>query len=158
MRAKILIFSLVLSLAAAAVCLAGDEQTHRDLDVQWSAAAAAKDVDKTVSFYSGNATVLAPNTAMVTTNDGIRKIWAELLASPGLAISWKVTKVEMAKSGDMAYVTGTYEMTMNDAAGKPTKIAASISKFLRNRLTASGSAVLMPSIPTSPPLRLQKTK
>ena len=42
-----------------------------------------------------------------------------LLASPGLIISWKATKVEVAKSGDIGLVSGTYELTINDASGKP---------------------------------------
>ncbi|MGH7983124.1 MAG: YybH family protein, partial [Candidatus Udaeobacter sp.] len=45
--------------------------------------------------------------------------WKDLLASPGVAISWKTAKVEVARSGDLAYTTGTYELTMNDASGKP---------------------------------------
>jgi hypothetical protein len=43
----------------------------------------------------------------------------DLLASPGLVISWKATKVEVAKSGDIGFVSGTYELAMNDASGKP---------------------------------------
>jgi ketosteroid isomerase-like protein len=42
-----------------------------------------------------------------------------MLASPGVAISWKATKVEVAKSGDLGFVRGTYEFNMNDANGKP---------------------------------------
>ena len=37
-------------------------------------------------------------------------------------MSWKVSKVEVAKSGDLGFVSGTYEFTMNDASGKPTII------------------------------------
>src|SRR5207247_7709050 len=37
------------------------EQALRDLDAQWSAAAGAKDVDKTVSYYAADATVMPPN-------------------------------------------------------------------------------------------------
>jgi ketosteroid isomerase-like protein len=29
-------------------------------------------------------------------------------------ISWKATRVEISKSGDMACLTGTYELTMKD--------------------------------------------
>jgi uncharacterized protein (TIGR02246 family) len=119
MKIKTLMIGLTMSLAAVACSIASDEQTLRDLDAQWSAAAAAKDLDKTVSFYSDDATVLAPNNAMLTTRDGIRKLWKDLFATPGVAVSWKVTKVEMSKSGDMAYIAGTYEMAMNDASGKP---------------------------------------
>jgi ketosteroid isomerase-like protein len=41
------------------------------------------------------------------------------LATPGLKVSWKTTKVEAAKSGEIGYSYGTYEMTFNDAKGKP---------------------------------------
>jgi ketosteroid isomerase-like protein len=95
------------------------EQTLRDLDGQWSAAVEAKDLDKSVSYYSDDAIVLPPNAAIATTKEAIRNIWKDLLASPGLVFRWKTTKVEVAKSGDMAYSSGTYELTMNDAGGKP---------------------------------------
>ena len=97
------------------------EKALRDLDAQWSAAAAAKNVDKTASYYSADAVVLPPNGPIATTTDAIRKIWNDLLTSPGTAISWKTTKVEVSKSGDMAFLTGTYDLSTNDPAGKPVK-------------------------------------
>ena len=119
MKTKALIITLTLSLLATTLGLAADEQTLRDLDAQWSKAAGAKDLDKTVSFYSNDANVLPPNAPIVTTKEAIRKIWKELLDSPGLVISWKANKVEVAKSGEIGFVSGTWEMTMNDASGKP---------------------------------------
>jgi ketosteroid isomerase-like protein len=95
------------------------EQALRDLDAQWSAAAGAKDLDKAVSYYSHDAMVMPPNTSAARTKEAIRKVWQDLLTSPGLAMSWKATKVEVAKSGDLACLSGTYELTMNDASGKP---------------------------------------
>src|SRR5262245_34929531 len=95
------------------------EKSLRDLDAQWSAAAGAKDVEKTVSFYSEDAIVMPPNASADTTKEAIRKGWKDLLASPGLTISWRTTKVEVAKSGDLACLSGTYELTMNDPSGKP---------------------------------------
>ena len=94
------------------------EQTLRDLDAQWSAAAGAKDLDKAVSYYSNDATVMPPNASAARTKEAIRKVWQDLLASPGLSISWKATKVEVAKSGDLACLSGTYELTINDPSGK----------------------------------------
>ena len=95
------------------------EQALRDLDAQWSAAAGAKDLDKAVSYYSNDATVMPPNASAARTKEAIRKVWQDLLASPGLSISWKATKVEVAKSGDLACLSGTYELTINDPSGKP---------------------------------------
>jgi uncharacterized protein (TIGR02246 family) len=95
------------------------EQNLRDLDDQWSATAGAKDLEKTVAFYSEDAMVLPPNASAATSKEAIRRVWQDLLASPSLVISWKTTKVEVAKSGDLACLSGTYDLTMNDASGKP---------------------------------------
>ena len=120
MKTRTLVAILTLGLAAAATGLAADEQTIRDLDAQWSAAAGAKDLDKTVSYYSDDAIVMPPNASAATTKESIRSAWKEMQA-PGTAISWKASKVEVASAGDLAYVSGTYEYTMNDASGKPVK-------------------------------------
>jgi ketosteroid isomerase-like protein len=114
----------LLSFAFVGTAAAADtkiEQALRDLDAQWSKDAGAKDLDKTVSYYSDAAVVMPPNASAATTKDAIRSAWKEMLASPGAAISWKATKVEVAKSADLAYVSGTYEETMNDASGKSVK-------------------------------------
>jgi len=97
------------------------EKALRDLDAKWSAAAGAKDIDKTVSYYSDDAIVMPPNASAARSKDAIRSAWKEMLTTPGAAISWKATKVEVAKSGDLACVSGTYEETTTDASGKPVK-------------------------------------
>ena len=95
------------------------EQTLRYLDAQWSKAAAAKDLEQTVAYYSDDAIVLPPNTASATTREAIRNAWRDMLASPGFVITWKPIRVELGKSADLAWVSGTYEVTMNDPTGKP---------------------------------------
>lgn len=113
------VFSFALICTASAADTKNIEQALHDLDAQWSAAAGAKDLEKTISFYSQDAIVLPSNAPAATTKGATRNTWKELLASPGLAISWKMTTVEVAKSGDMAYTTGTYELTMNDTSSTP---------------------------------------
>ena len=95
------------------------ERILRDLDAQWSEAAAAKDVEQTIAYYSDEATVFPPNATKAATKEGIRNIWKGLLASPGLVIDWKPASVQLAKSGEMGWVSGAYELTMNDTSGKP---------------------------------------
>jgi uncharacterized protein (TIGR02246 family) len=124
MKTKTLLITFTLGVAAMAVCWAADtkiEQELRDLDAKWSAAAGAKDIDKTVSYYSEDVVVMPPNAPSATTRETIRSAWKEMLTTPGAAISWKATKVEVAKSGDLACVSGTYEETTTDASGKPVK-------------------------------------
>jgi ketosteroid isomerase-like protein len=95
------------------------EQLLRDLDAQWAKAAAAKDVEQTIAYYSDDAIVLPPNATTAATKEAIRNAWKDMLASPGFVITWKPTRVQLAKSGDMGWVSGTYELAMNDASGKP---------------------------------------
>jgi ketosteroid isomerase-like protein len=95
------------------------EQLLRDLDAQWAKAAVAKDVEQTIGYYSDDAIVLPPNATSAATKEAIRNVWKDMFASPGLVISWQPTRVQVGKSGEMAWVRGTYELTMNDASGKP---------------------------------------
>ena len=95
------------------------ERTLRDLDVQWSKAAAAKDLEQTVAYYSDDAIVLPPNATSAATKETVQNVWKDLLGAPGLVITWKPTRVKVGRSAEMAWVNGTYEVTMNDAAGRP---------------------------------------
>ena len=114
----------LLSFAFIGISSAADtkvEQALRELDAQWCKAAQSKDVDKVVSYYAESAVMMPPNASAATTKEAIRSAWKEMLTTPGAAISWKATKVEVAKSGDLAYVSGTYEEAMTDASGKPVQ-------------------------------------
>jgi len=95
------------------------EQLLRDLDAKWAKAAATKDVEQTIAFYSDDAIVFPPNATSAATKEAIRNGWKEMFASPGFVISWQSTRVQVGKSGGMAWVSGTYEVTMNDTSGKP---------------------------------------
>lgn len=95
-----------------------DEKAIRDTDAQWAKAAADKDLDATVSYYSDDASLLPPNAPIATGNHAIRAVWAPLLA-PDASVSWRPTKVEVARSGDLGYVMGVYQLTMKGAQGKP---------------------------------------
>jgi ketosteroid isomerase-like protein len=95
------------------------EQLLRDLDAEWAKVAAAKDVERTIAYYSDDAIVFPPNATSAATKEAIRNGWKEMFASPGFVITWRPTRVQVGSSGGMAWVSGTYESTMNDASGKP---------------------------------------
>lgn len=46
----------------------------------------------------------------------IRDSWAGLL-TPEMTVSWKATKVEVAKSGDIGYLYGTYDIAIKSPKG-----------------------------------------
>ncbi len=98
---------------------AADEAAVRQTDQNWNKAAQSKKVDDWVAFYSKDAVLLPPNDKKVDTQEGVRKYIGELLGAPGLDIHWEPAKVEVARSGDLAYTQGSYTLTVNDAQGKP---------------------------------------
>lgn len=97
---------------------AADEATLRNLDAEWSKAAGAKDVEKTVSYYTDDALILPPNIPTIQGKQGARAMWGGMFSVPGFGGGWKATKVEV--SGDLGWVTGTYELSETDASGRPT--------------------------------------
>jgi uncharacterized protein (TIGR02246 family) len=98
---------------------AADEAAVRQTDADWSKAAQTKKVDDWVAFYTDDAVVLPPNDKKTTGKENIDKAIGGLLAMPGLALSWEPQKVEVARSGDLAYTQGTYVLTTTDAKGQP---------------------------------------
>ena len=97
---------------------AADESAIKDTEAQWSKAAAAKNADETVSYYTDDASMLAPNMPLVSGKPGIRGVWGQLMADPGFSVSWASAKAEASRSGDLCYDIGTYQLTMNDPQGK----------------------------------------
>jgi uncharacterized protein (TIGR02246 family) len=95
-----------------------DEGAIRNADAQWSQTAAAGDLEGTVAYYAEDASLLAPNAPIASGKPAIHAMWAGLLG-PGTSISWQANRVEVARSSDLAYIEGTYQLTMKDPQGNP---------------------------------------
>lgn len=83
----------------------------------------SKDAATFVSFYAADATVLPPGGAAISGTQKITEYWAGFFKQPGLSLTGGPVAIEIAKSGEVAYERGTFKMTVNDAAGKPTTSA-----------------------------------
>jgi uncharacterized protein (TIGR02246 family) len=98
---------------------AQDEAAIRAASAAWSKAATAKDIEMCVSVYAEDAERLPDSAPAIIGKEGIRKEWTALLATPGQGLSWTTEKIEIARSGDLAYETGPYEFKMLDKKNKP---------------------------------------
>jgi uncharacterized protein (TIGR02246 family) len=110
--------------AASVDTRAADEAAIRSLDAEWVKAIASKDLAKATSYYSDTAEMFTPSTAAASGKEAVQKLCAGMLGLPGFALTFAPSKVEVARSGDLAYETGEYEMTLNDKKGKPQTVKA----------------------------------
>jgi ketosteroid isomerase-like protein len=104
--------------AAAKVNLAKEEAAIRDTDVQWLAAAKSRDVEKSISFWTDDATILQPDTPPITGKAAIRKYVAEAFASPDFSINFAPETIIVDPAGTMAYEIGHDTMTFRGPGGK----------------------------------------
>jgi uncharacterized protein (TIGR02246 family) len=97
---------------------AADEAAIRSAVAAWSQASAAKDLDKAMSYYTDDAVQMSPKSPAVKGKENVRKNWAPMLAEPGPGLTFQSTAIEVARSGEFAYETGTYDYVTTDKKGK----------------------------------------
>ncbi len=103
---------------ARATDLKADEAAIRKADSDWVEAARSKHVDAWLAFYADDAVVLPPNDKVANGRERARKSVGDLLSLPGLSITWQPTNVAVARSGDIAYLTGAYSIAFKGANGE----------------------------------------
>jgi len=104
--------------AASPDTRAADEAAIRANDTDWAKAAAAKDLDKCVSYYADDAIAIAPGQPAISGKDGLRKFIQGLLAVPNMQLTINISSVDVARSGDLAVDRGSVDTTVTDKKGK----------------------------------------
>jgi len=132
---------------------AADVSAIQALDEQWSATAARNDLEGTVAFYADDAVLLPPNAPIATDRKSIRESWAGLLG-PNTAVSWKVSKVEVAKSGELGYLYGTYPLSIrNPNGGPPVRDTGKLVEIWKKQADGKWKLLSIPTTPICPPLQ-----
>jgi uncharacterized protein (TIGR02246 family) len=97
---------------------AADVQALKDTEAAWLKVWVAKDLEKTVSYYADDASVLMPNAPAANGKDAIRAALKPFFDDPNFAITFQGSRIEVAKSGDLGYGQVTYTATMTDPKSK----------------------------------------
>jgi ketosteroid isomerase-like protein len=91
----------------------GDENAIRQADLDWSKAAAARDVEKVVSYYAPDGAIYPPNSPLSAGQPAIKVAWTGMMNLPGFMVNWVPSRVEVSSAGDMGWSSGTYQISMN---------------------------------------------
>jgi uncharacterized protein (TIGR02246 family) len=128
---------------------AADEAAIRAAVEQWSAAAQAKDAEKFASFYADDAVLMLEDSPDFRGKAAIGEAVAGMMQDPNFALSFNVDTVGVARSGDVAWESGTYTMTMSDAKKKPATEQGSYLVVWHKQ--ADGSWKVVRDVPVSDP-------
>jgi ketosteroid isomerase-like protein len=124
MRKQRLLLAVLIAISGVAcntsprITVAKEERAVRATDAEWLAAVKTKDVDRALTFWSDDAIVFAPNAPAIVGKEAIRKYVSEASAIPGFSITWATDKVWISASGDLAYSSGTSQITVTTPDGK----------------------------------------
>ena len=108
----------------------------------WFKAIAAKDLEKTLSFYAPDAQYLSAGRPAAATPDERRRLWVEDYGTPGFASDEATTRIEVARSGELAYQRGTY---VSRAAKENGELGTATGKFLvvwKKQLSGEWKAII----------------
>lgn len=122
--------AVVPALWLASVCAAGaqpvgDAAAREQLlkvDREWAAAAASRDVDRIVSYWTDDAAIYSPGESPVAGKAAIRAYVADSLKNPAFTIAWVPKDAEVAKSGDLGYTMGSNTFTIPGPQGTSTTV------------------------------------
>jgi ketosteroid isomerase-like protein len=96
-----------------------DEERIMAADAAWLKAYGTRDVAQAVAFCDDAASMMAPYAPIATGKDAIRKLIAAEFTVPDMKLSWHADKAGVARSGELGYTSGTYEVSFSEAPGKP---------------------------------------
>lgn len=122
MRAIPLIILLAIGIFACqsqpkAPDLEAERQAILAADEAWVAAAGRKDFDRTMSYWTEDATLIPPDIAPLKGKDAIGEYIAAGFAMPGFEASWKSEEIIVAADGKLAYQFATNQFTAPDSTG-----------------------------------------
>ena len=87
-------------------------------DIALQKAVADGDLDKIMTFYADDAVLMPTAEPIVVGKVAIREEWQHILSIPDFQNKSALTKVDVSKSGDLAYSMGTYLSTMRGENGQ----------------------------------------
>jgi uncharacterized protein (TIGR02246 family) len=94
------------------------ERTLKDSETRWNAAYKARDAAALAAQYSDDAALANPGAPLVVGGPAIRAAVEQFAADPNLDVQFASDRVQVARSGDLAYTRGHFTMRSTDPATK----------------------------------------
>ena len=93
------------------------EKQLKEIETQWNKDYAARDGAALAAHYAEGAALANPGEDLIQ-GDGIRPMLDKFVSDPNLKLEFASDRVQVAKSGDLAYTRGHFTMQTSDLATK----------------------------------------
>jgi ketosteroid isomerase-like protein len=113
------IFTVLTSCGGHKVDIKTEGERLMQISKEWSKSAGTDSLEKTLSYWADDATVMSPGQPPIKGKYAIREMIKGTSKIPGFKISWEPLSVSVSEDGDMAYLIEQNEITVNDSLGKP---------------------------------------
>jgi uncharacterized protein (TIGR02246 family) len=100
------------------VDLRAEEQAIRQQGRKYLEGARNKDAQAVASLFAQNGAFLYPGIPLVQGQSALREAFTTFMQTPGFALTFEPTRIEVAQAGDLAYEIGTYRLTMEPPEGR----------------------------------------
>jgi len=89
-----------------------------NVEARWVQEAAKKDYALAASHYADDGVLILPGAPPIKGKEALLEGWKTMVADPNFKLAFEASRVEVAKSGDMAVTSGSFTLTMTDAKTK----------------------------------------
>ena len=91
-----------------------DVKAIQAVEAQWNQDYLSKDAAKLAAHYTDDAVLMIPGSPAISGRDAIQANATQMASDPALSLKFQTAKIDVAKSGDLAFTQGTYTITLTD--------------------------------------------
>jgi ketosteroid isomerase-like protein len=91
-----------------------EAEVIKQAEIDWSKEMAQKNPDKMAAHFAAGAPIYLSGSPMIHGPLGVKAAMAKAFRDPAFRLEFTPDDVNVAKNGDMAWVTGSYEATATD--------------------------------------------
>ncbi len=112
---------LIVGLVAGCTTLADQESEAAKIaaiNKTWLAMVARNDAEGIGNLYTADGVFMMANATIITGPKAIASAWAGLMKLPAVSLTFQTSRLDIAKSGDLASDRGTYELAFDGKNGR----------------------------------------
>ena len=117
MRRLIVFAAVVVAVSSCAATVNVEQEKAALMAVDTEAAKEGANVDRFVTYLAPDVTMSMAGAPQMKGEQAIREALTPISKAPGFSVMWTPTRADVSASGDLGFTSGTYELSMNNAAG-----------------------------------------